>query len=259
MGWVGAEFLRRLLSLVLLFSLSAVAVVALNGGFAFDVRISEESLNRTAAAKLPLGRKVGPVVWRVEAAKLTVLERGRIGVDANLHATAGGREADAHVAGSGMVTYRDGAFWLSGIHVETLDHVVVRKTEGPEHRPSALGKAIGGLVARHEALKEALDDIKDDAIALALKHADGVLDAIFANIPVYRLHDDWKGAAARQALVSVGAEGHELVATVDPFGHALGILVLVLAVLILLYDVLCLLAGFTSLLGAAAKWLLFWW
>jgi hypothetical protein len=68
------------------------------------VRIAQERINQTVAAKLPLQRAVGPVAWRIDAADLAVLDQGRIGVDAAVHGAVDGREADAHIVGAGTLS-----------------------------------------------------------------------------------------------------------------------------------------------------------
>jgi hypothetical protein len=71
--------LRRLIVVALLFSALLIAAYPAAGGFAFDLRIPQERMNATASAKPPLERKTGPIVWRVDAVALTVLEKGRLG------------------------------------------------------------------------------------------------------------------------------------------------------------------------------------
>jgi hypothetical protein len=229
------------------------------GGFAFDVRITEDGMHQMVAAKLPLEHVIGPIVWRVNTADLTVLDQGRVGFDSNLHGAVSDHEADAHVAGSGVLAYRSGAFWLSDFHIDRLDHVVVHNAESSERPSGPITKAWREVVGHNEHLKAAIGEVRDEVMTEALKHAGDIFSAIFARIPVYRLHDDLKGSVTRLVLVSVGTDGHDLIAHVDPLGGVLRAIAKAVVAAILLYAFLCLLAARTRAFIGIVNWALFWW
>jgi hypothetical protein len=108
-------------------------------------------------------------------------------------------------------------------------------------------------------VKGVIDEVRDEAIAAALQHADRILDAVFAVVPVYRLPGDLKGNVARFVLVSVRTDGHDLVARLDPLGHTFGFLAKLVLFALLIYGFACGLASFVGAFAGLGRWVLFWW
>lgn len=248
---------RRLVGVCILLAALVVSAYAAFGGFAFDVRISSERMNAAIAAKLPMARRAGLVAWEVDRATLTVLEHGRIGVDAELRGRARRREATAHMSGSAVLTYRDGAFWLGNVDLQRLDHIVVWKTDAAEDDTHS-GTFSEGLV-KDPRVRAALGDMGEALIREALKYPDLALNAIFALMPVYRLQDDVRGNVARLVLVSVRTDGQDVIARIDPLGEALKTIALSAMLVLLLYDALGFLVLRFGILRSLEPWLYFWW
>ncbi len=229
------------------------------GGAVFSVRIPESRMNDMVHAKLPLQRTIGPVAWRIDTATLKVLGQGRIGFEASVHGAVGARGVDAHIAGSGVLRYRDGAFWMSDVQSGALDHVVFGSDAAPEKHPTTLKRAWADILGHNARLNAAFGGAGDALITEVLKHAGDMIDTIFARIPVYRLPDDIKGRTAKLVLLSVDTDGQDLVAHVDPAGGVLRVVAAAAAASILLYG-----AAFVSMIGLGlsrtlSARLFFWW
>ena len=91
---------RRVAAFSVLAGVAVTAGLAVAGAFAFDVRLGQAEIQAQVDSKLPVSRTVGPAEWRADSAAVTVLDGGRVGVDARLHAALAGREASASVRGS---------------------------------------------------------------------------------------------------------------------------------------------------------------
>jgi len=224
------------------------------------IRIAQDDLQRRVDARLPIeGSRVG-VAYEVTRALVTLRPEGRIGVEADVTASALNRRADMTLAGSGVLVYRNGAFFLDAFKVEqaiprAVDEALVEEDPAPNGR---LAEAIGRIGLKDRAAK-ALETagVKDGAafltarkeavVAAAKEKGGAMLAETLQTHPVYRLKDsDMRQSLAKVALQDARVEDGAVVVELN---------VMRLAGWIVLYGVallLCVLAfvGFALAFGA---------
>lgn len=206
---------RRIAALVLLGLASAGALYLILNP-THTVRLSQAKLQETIDGRMPLaGRRYG-VSYEISGARAEMRPDGRIALDAMVKATAVRRSADVHVAGSGVLSYADGSFYLKGFDVERAE--LVKSDARPEDRRllartlERVGVEDGDafLAERKEAIVEKVREVGTNLLRSTLETR-----------PVYVMKTGTvRQSLAKLALSDVKVEDGELVVKLDFLGLA---------------------------------------
>jgi hypothetical protein len=229
--------LRRKLTLAIFGLLTIGLIAALAVPKAFDVRLSEETVQAAIDKALPFdGSKVG-IDYSVSKATASLREDGRIAMTVDVTGKALHSEIAATMTGSGKIIYRDGSFYLAEFEAEGIN--VTSTTVSDQDRTMAVGaaKAVANrlklkpetqkMIAEKakavatgapgdegDAMTKTMTTLRDKAKDGAVATVRHVLDSH----PVYTLKEtDIKQQFARLAISTVSVEKDTLVVTISPW------------------------------------------
>lgn len=189
------------------------------------VRLDRDEVQRRVDARLPLeGTKLG-VAYSVTRADVELRPDGRVGVSADVTASALNRHADLSLGGSAAVAYLDGAFYLRAFKVEravprAVDEPLAEDDPAPQGRIAGAIQALGLRDRAAKALEASgikdgaafLVARKDAVVATAKDRAGAMLADAMEDRPVYRLKEnDVRQSLAKLALQDVRVEDRQLV------------------------------------------------
>lgn len=226
-----------------LFTCVTLLLAIISGYAEFDVRIPQERIQNTIDSKLPFHKELAPTHWFVNKAEVMVLPEGRLNVVTTLDGEFKGHHRIVDMAGTFNLAYHDKAFWLSNIEADMVkitkpivatDPLVV--TEVPKGKVKEKLKKIEAetlavLHDKKEALlgNEKLQNIVDGGEQYIKAHAVSMLNTFLLRQPVYRLDtsSNWKMQTGALVLVKVTTDGRDIVATLDPLGYVVKIVLMV--------------------------------